>query len=129
MAIVCNNHPDKEATGMCVSCGKPYCADCLVDVGGKMHCKDCLANSDFDSNNTYNYKSKSLAVVLCLFLGMFGIHRFYVGKIKSGLAYAILTLLLNWTIIIPCIEAIFVIADLVTIIQGKFLDSNLNPLV
>lgn len=129
MAIVCTNHNDKEATGMCVSCGKPYCADCLIDVGGKMHCKDCLANSDFESNNTYNYKSKSLAVVLCLFLGMLGIHRFYVGKIKSGLAYALLTSLLSWTIIVPIIVWICAIADLITIVQGKFLDSKSNTLV
>lgn len=32
-------------------------------------------------------KSKSLAVILCVLLGVFGVHRFYVGKTKSGILY------------------------------------------
>ncbi len=40
----CTNHPDREATGMCTYCGKPYCAECLVEVKGKMYCKADLGN-------------------------------------------------------------------------------------
>lgn len=32
-------------------------------------------------------KSKSLAVILCVLLGVLGVHRFYVGKTKSGILY------------------------------------------
>ncbi|MCM1330066.1 MAG: TM2 domain-containing protein [Ruminococcus sp.] len=32
-------------------------------------------------------KNKWVAVLLCLFLGVFGVHRFYEGKIGTGLLY------------------------------------------
>ncbi len=57
-------------------------------------------SSNATSNNTNNVhngaagmygmvsdKSKTVALLLCLFLGVFGIHRFYVGKIGTGLLY------------------------------------------
>ncbi len=32
-------------------------------------------------------KSRIIALLLCIFLGEFGIHRFYVGKFGTGLLY------------------------------------------
>ncbi len=32
-------------------------------------------------------KRRGIAAILCLFLGLFGIHRFYVGKIGTGLLW------------------------------------------
>ena len=58
------------------------------------------------------------ALLLCIFLGGFGAHRFYVGKTGSAVAQ-LLTLggCVVWTII-----------DLVNIITGKFTDVNGQPL-
>ena len=39
----CAKHVEKDAVGACVYCGKLYCADCLVEVKGKMYCKDDLS--------------------------------------------------------------------------------------
>jgi len=39
----CYTHADRAAGGFCVSCGKPICPDCTVEVGGKYHCKGCVA--------------------------------------------------------------------------------------
>ena len=32
-------------------------------------------------------KNKMVALLLCIFLGVLGVHRFYVGKIGTGLLY------------------------------------------
>jgi len=40
----CTNHPEVDAQGMCAYCGKPFCADCLVEVKGRMYCKADLGN-------------------------------------------------------------------------------------
>ena len=34
-------------------------------------------------------KKKSIALLLCFFLGIFGAHRFYLGKPKTGALYLI----------------------------------------
>ena len=59
-------------------------------------------------------KSKTKAVLLCLFLGYFGVHRFYVGKNGSGVVQ-LLTLggAGIWTLI-----------DLVMILTGSFKDNE-----
>jgi TM2 domain len=59
-------------------------------------------------------KSRLVALLLCLFLGSLGVHRFYVGKIGTGILM-ILTLggLGIWTVI-----------DLVFVAVGAFTDKQ-----
>jgi TM2 domain-containing membrane protein YozV len=38
-------------------------------------------------------KSKVVAALLCFFLGMLGIHRFYLGKIGTGIIHLLLLIL------------------------------------
>ena len=63
-------------------------------------------------------KSKIIALLLCVFLGEFGIHRFYVGKIGTGLLYLFTVGLfgIGWII------------DLVKICLGTFTDNVGAPL-
>jgi len=115
----CTNHEQTAAAGTCVYCGKPFCADCLVEVKGRMYCKADIGNvldeaksaaaatqaqaqpainivnTNANTNtNTMGYdayqiplKSKITALLLCFFLGGLGVHRFYVGKIGTGILY------------------------------------------
>lgn len=53
-------------------------------------------------------KSRGLAIVLAIILGSIGAHRFYLGQIKLGVLY----LLLSWTglsLIVSWIDAIMLI--------------------
>ncbi len=59
------------------------------------------------------------AFLLCFFLGAFGAHRFYVGKIGTG----ILQLLTAGGL------GIWAIIDLVMLAAGKFTDKQGNKLV
>ena len=62
----------------------------------------------------YSPKSRMAALLLCFFLGMFGIHRFYVGKIGTGILYLITLggFGIGWLV------------DLITILCGVFRDSQ-----
>ncbi|GAA0958619.1 TM2 domain-containing protein [Virgisporangium aurantiacum] len=63
-------------------------------------------------------KSWVVALVLCLFLGMLGAHRFYAGKIGTG----ILQILTFGGL------GLWVLIDLIMILVGKFADKDGNAL-
>lgn len=63
-------------------------------------------------------KKKWTAFFLCLFLGLFGAHRFYVGKIGTGILY----------ICTGGFFAIGVFVDLIKILTGSFRDNVGAPL-
>ena len=66
------------------------------------------------SNQVKSLKSKGIAFCLCLFLGYLGIHRFYVGKIGTGLLWMFTggLLGLGWFV------------DLIIILCGNFSDKE-----
>ena len=59
-------------------------------------------------------KQKLVALLLCFFLGALGAHRFYVGKIGTGIL---------WLLTIG-LFGIGVLVDLIMIITGSFKDSK-----
>ena len=104
----CYYHDNKEVVAACTECGRFICEECKVNINGKAVCKSCVENNIFSSNqgykyNRYNYnrsnqqgynnydvrkstqKSWLVTLLLCLFVGTLGVHRFYVGKIATGI--------------------------------------------
>lgn len=122
----------------CTNCGikrglgENYCYKCgsIIKDKNKKNCKFCGANL---SENKYivngKAKSKLLTIFLALFLGVMGIHRFYLGYIKIGTAQLILCILGLFTKgITLVIVAIWAFIEFVLIFINKIKDSNGNEL-
>ncbi len=89
-----------------------FCKNCAAQISDQaVTCPKCGEPTGLSLASS---KSKVTAILLCLFLGYFGAHRFYVGKTGSAIAQ-IFTLggLGFWTLF-----------DLVNLICNKFTDSN-----
>ena len=65
------------------------------------------------------------AFLLAFFIGVLGIHRFYVGKKGSGIAMIICTI----TIIGLIVSGIWALIDWIMIVTGNFTDSQGKKLV
>ena len=61
-------------------------------------------------------KTKMTTLLLCIFLGGLGVHRFYVGKTGTGII---------WLLTLGCC-GIGTLYDLIMIIMGKFTDKDGN---
>lgn len=61
-------------------------------------------------------KGKIITAVLCFFLGFLGVHRFFVGKIGTGILMIVTFGGLG----------IWVLIDLIMILMGKFTDKEGN---
>lgn len=64
-------------------------------------------------------KNWLVTLLLCIFLGSLGVHRFYVGKVGTGL---LMLITLGGF-------GIWIIIDLVLIITGEFKDKNGNAII
>ena len=71
-------------------------------------------NKKFKNNNVSQVSlySKNITLILCIFLGMFGIHRFYVKKSGTGILwmFSFGLFLFGW------------ISDIISILNGTFTD-------
>lgn len=66
------------------------------------------------SEQNISAKSKVTAALLCFFLGFLGVHRFYVGKIGTGILWL---LTLGWF-------GIGTLVDFIVILCGGFKDKS-----
>ena len=111
----------------CQKCGKEIddsaivCPNCGVPTSNYHQTQQqpniVINNSNTNTNvNGFGVgispKSRLVALLLCFFLGVLGIHRFYVGKIGTGLIW-MLTLGLG---------GIGVLVDFILILLGAFRD-------
>ncbi|MBR6509836.1 MAG: TM2 domain-containing protein [Clostridia bacterium] len=66
------------------------------------------------SEQNISSKSKGVAAVLCFFLGWLGIHRFYAGKVGTGIVW----------LLTGGICGVGAIIDFIIILCGNFKDGN-----
>jgi len=121
----CGNEVSEKAI-MCVACGTPpltgdkFCHNCKAEsTPGAAMCMKCGVSLKHDIPVDGEGKDWLTAVLLCFFLGVFGIHRFYTGHTGIGVVQ-LLTLG-------GC--GIWALIDFIIIIVGNFKDSKGNLLV
>ena len=109
----------------CKNCGKEiadnatYCPTCGVSTGVPQHAAQQPVINVINNIPGYIHKKNWVAFFLCLFLGEFGFHRFYVGKIGTGIIWLFSFGLfgIGWLV------------DLIVILCGGFKDKASQPLI
>ncbi|UIR57186.1 NINE protein [Sphingobacterium sp. SRCM116780] len=103
--------------------GQKYCVSCGTLINGQAEiCPTCGVRQPVYGYQQQNFNGplkdeRWLACLLfCIFLGPLGVHRFYVGKIGTGI--------LQLVTLGGC--GIWYLIDMVFIIIGKFTDSEGN---
>lgn len=100
-----------------------FCRNCGAEINDNaVICINCGAETDkakaLTAPSNAGQSDWTVALLLCIFLGAFGIHRFYVGKTGTGLI---------WLFTLGCF-GIGALVDLITICTGSFTDVNGHPL-
>lgn len=102
-----------------------YCPQCGVQMrDDAIYCAGCGAKMYEGASRASRYgveysdKDGLVALLLCLFIGMLGIHRFYVGKVGTG----ILMILTFGGF------GLWVLIDLIMIVTDSFRDEYGKPL-
>jgi TM2 domain-containing membrane protein YozV len=121
----CGNEVSEKAI-MCVACGTPpksgdkYCDNCKAETtANDAICMKCGVSLKGTNPMQGEGKDWLTALLLCFFLGVFGVHRFYTGHTVIGVVQ-LLTLG-------GC--GIWALIDFIIIIVGSFKDAKGNLLV
>lgn len=120
----------QRSAGSGASTGTSYCVRCGGSMpGGDRYCRSCgwetgveppaAAPASRPVIPNASESNRLAALLLCIFIGVFGGHRFYVGKIGTGVLWL-------FTFGLFTIGAIY---DLVLIGTGEFRDSEQRKVV
>lgn len=120
-----NNTVTHENTKFCKHCGVKipaaavFCTHCGCQVEEVKHQEQpniVINNTNTNTNTNTNVnpamvgiraKNKWVAFLLCLFLGYFGAHKFYEGRIGMGILYLFTMGLFGFGWFIDCIVLLF----------------------
>ena len=114
----CGEKIDKDCV-ICPKCGKQVedikrSDDRIVINNNNTNTNANTVTSGYDS--MISPKSWIVTLLLCIFLGVIGIHRFYVGKVGTGILMILLCL--------TGISAVWALVDLIFILLKRFKDKQ-----
>jgi TM2 domain-containing membrane protein YozV len=103
-----------------------YCSDCGKQINPRAEiCPHCGVRQYAPRRHRRSHvedevspKSRLAALLLCIFVGWLGVHRFYVGKIGTGILQLITAGGLG----------VWMLVDLILIVVGSFKDNDGLPL-
>ncbi len=111
----------------CVKCGKEleegakFCSECGYSVNGQVTNVEKTEKEEAEVvDQTISEKSRLVAFLLAFFVGVLGIHNFYLGKKGIGITQLVLTL----TVLGSFISAIWAFVEMIIIICGNAGDGN-----
>ena len=121
-------------TAFCPQCGSPTDANAVVCVrcGASLESITTTANTDKAQDKT-SKKSRLVLVLLSFILGLLGVHKFYSGKIVTGITMLMLTIIGVLTsilvdsgpgLILIAIVSVWVLIDLMKAIIGRVKDKE-----
>lgn len=142
MAKFCHNCGNEvnENQEICLKCGsklsnvntttieekKTYCSNCGAELNQNQEiCLKCGVRVH-NSSNVKSGKSKVAAGLFGIFLGMFGVHNFYLGYTGKAVAQLLITLLSCF--ILSFVSAIWGLIEGILILAGNIKDANGNDL-
>ena len=96
----------------CQKCGKEIPAEASFCPACGAAVRPASMSPGYHAEKAVSPHSRLAALLLCFFLGVFGVHRFYVGKIGTGVAMIFTAGGLG----------IWVLIDFIMIIVGGFTD-------
>ena len=119
-----NNDSNAVSGPACPNCGGTKISYNRESTGTRgLHqtvavCKNCGNTWVTSRDVRVSPKNKTVALVICILLGLFGGHHFYVGKSGMGILYLFTAGLLGigWVV------------DIINICKGEFKDANGYPL-
>jgi hypothetical protein len=66
MPVPCTNHPTVEATRTCAGCRRPYCDNCVVELGGWTYCGPCKNSAVAASQSVYEFSLPKQALTISI---------------------------------------------------------------
>ena len=114
-----------ETADVCIKCGtlkgngNKYCPNCGKEtITDSNYCPSC--GKELKSNNNFKQKSKLLAGLLGIFLGMFGVYNFYLGYTDKAIAQLLICLIGSFLFGLgPIAAGIWGIIEGIYILTGK----------
>ncbi len=83
-AAACQNHPEREAIGICVQCRTRVCSECVTKVDGINYCVGCLSWLAEVGGEKKRAEDRPASAVLAAF---------------SAFGYLVVLLLLTWALV------------------------------